>query len=308
MKTISKYEIFTRAVELRSFTKAANELGYSQSAVSQIIKSLEEELGTQLIIRSRGGFELTAEGKEYLPYFEAIKNAEEALYRRKQEIQGMENATIRVASFTSVSRELLPDLMKGFKDEHPGVDFIIKQGEYNSIRGAIEQGEVDFGFISTHFSEGLESCHLYDDELVAVLPEGHPLSTKKILRLSDLTKDPFILFDEGKDYNTVLEAFRAKGLEPKTEYDIYDDYSILGMIRRGFGISVQIKRIVQGFEEGLEVREIIDAPRRGVSLVWKNRQMMPFASRAFADYIIENIGGLVNSSATYGYLDPSHLK
>ena len=215
MKNPSKYEIFTRAVELRSFTKAAQELGYTQSAVSQIIKSLEEEMGAKLIIRNRGGFELTAEGEAYLPYFEAIKNAEEALAKRQREILGMENATISVVSFTSVSRELLPELMMGFKEEHPGVDFVIKQGEYNSIRKAVEAGEVDFGFISTRFSEGLESVHLYDDEMVAVLPEGHYLATKPHLRMADMVSDPFILFDEGKDCNTVLEAFKAKGLQPK---------------------------------------------------------------------------------------------
>ena len=289
MKTASRYAVFCRAAELRSFTLAGMELGYSQSAVSQIVKSLEEELGTKLITRSRGRFELTADGKEYLPYFEAIKNAEDALIRRRLEITGMEDATIRVASFTSVSRELLPELMKNFKETHPGVNFVIKQGEYNSIRGYIEQGEVDFGFISTHFSEGLESSHLYDDELAAVLPKGHPLAKKKTLRMKDLTNDPFILFDEGRDYNTVLEAFREKGLEPKTEYDIYDDYSILGMVRRGFGISIQIKRIVKGFEEGLEVRDIEDAPVRSVSLAWRNLETMPFASREFLDYIIKNI-------------------
>ena len=292
MKITSKYGIFCRVVELKSFTKAGQEIGYSQSAVSQIVRSLEEETGTRLITRKRGTFELTADGKEYYPYFEAIKNAEEALIRRQREISGMENATIRVSSFTSVSRELLPELMKGFKEDHPGVDFIITQGEYNSIRTAIEQGEVDFGFISTHFAEGLESCHLYDDELAVVLPRGHRLASRKTLKMEDLTEDPFILFDEGKDYNTVLEAFREKGLVPKIEYDIYDDYSILGMIRRGFGISIQIKRIVRGFEEGLEVRDIEDGPTRSVSLAWRNRETLPVASREFLDYIIENIGAI----------------
>ena len=237
MKVKSKYDIFCRVAELESFTKAASELGYSQSAVSQIIKSLEDDMGARLIIRGRGGFELTSEGEAYLPYFEAIRHAEEALERKKQEINEMQDATIYVASFTSVSREMLPELMKSFKAIHPGVDFVIKQGEYNSIINSIEQGEVDFGFISSHFDGGLESCHLYDDELVAVLPEDHPLAAKETVRMSDLTEDPFILFDEGKDYNTVMEAFRERGLEPKIEYEIYDDYSILGMVRRGFGIS-----------------------------------------------------------------------
>lgn len=299
MKITSKYSIFCRAAELKSFTGAARELGYSQSAVSQIIKGLEEELGTRLITRSRGTFELTADGREYYPYFEAISKAEEALARRQREISGMENATIRVASFTSVSRELLPELMKGFKESHPGVDFVIKQGEYDSIRASILQGEVDFGFINTLFAEGMESCHLYDDDLAAVLPEGHRLARKRTLKMRDLTEDPFILFDEGREYNTVLEAFKSKGLTPKIEYDVYDDYSILGMIRRGFGISVQIRRVVEGFEDGLEIREIEDAPQRSVSLAWKSRETMPFAARAFLDYIIENISRIAPLKSSF---------
>ena len=289
MKETSKYEIFIKVVKLKSFTKAAEEIGYSQSAISQIIRSLEEEMGARLIIRGRGGFELTSEGREYLPYFEAVRHAEEALDRKQQEIRGMENATIRVAAFTSVSRELLPELMKEFKDKHPGVDFIIKQGEYNSIKEAVEAGEVDFGFISSHFVEGMGSAYLYGDELVAVLPESHRLASHETLKLSDLTEDPFILFDEGKDYNTVMEAFRAKELTPNIEYDIYDDYSILGMVRRGFGISIQVGRVVKGFEEGLAIRRLEDAPVREVSLIWRNRETMSYASRAFADFIIENI-------------------
>ena len=294
MKVKSKYDIFCRVAELESFTKAASELGYSQSAVSQIIKSLEDDMGARLIIRSRGGFELTSEGEAYLPYFEAIRHAEEALERKKQEINEMQDATIYVASFTSVSREMLPELMKSFKAIHPGVDFVIKQGEYNSIINSIEQGEVDFGFISSHFGGGLESCHLYDDELVAVLPEDHPLAAKETVRMSDLTEDPFILFDEGKDYNTVMEAFRVRGLKPKIEYEIYDDYSILGMVRRGFGISIQVGRIVKGFEDRLAVRKIEDAPVRSVSLMWRNRDTMPLAARAFMDHIVSNIGELAD--------------
>ena len=120
------------------------------------------------------------------------------------------------------------------------------------------------------------------------------LAGKKALRMSDLTHDPFILFDEGKDYNTVMEAFREKGLKPMIEYEIYDDYSILGMIRRGFGISIQVGRIVKGFEEGLAVRRIEDAPVRSVSLMWRNRETMPLAARAFMDHIISNIGKLAS--------------
>ena len=104
----------------------------------------------------------------------------------------------------------------------------------------------------------------------------------------------------GLNYNahiletTHVEAFREKGLEPKIEYEIYDDYSILGMIRRGFGISIQVGRILRGFEEGLAVRKIEDAPVRSVSLMWRNRDTMPLAARAFMDHIVLNIGELAS--------------
>ena len=66
------------------------------------------------------------------------------------------------------------------------------------------------------------------------------------------------------------------------------------MIRRGFGISIQVGRIVKGFEEGLAVRRIEDAPVRSVSLMWRNRETMPLAARAFMDHIISNIGKLAS--------------
>ena len=75
----SRYHIFCRVVDLGSFTKAAAELGYTQSAVSQIIRTLENELGSVLLERRRDGLRLTSDGQQYMPYLRNMSAAEQAL-------------------------------------------------------------------------------------------------------------------------------------------------------------------------------------------------------------------------------------
>lgn len=124
---ISKYGIFCKVIEMGSFTRVAEELGYSQSAVSQTIKAIEQEAGMTLIERKKDGIRLTADGAQYLPYMQAIYAAEQALAQKQGEMQGLYNSTIRIGTFTSVSRTLLPPLMKEFRTKYPTVNFILRQ-------------------------------------------------------------------------------------------------------------------------------------------------------------------------------------
>ena len=109
---LSKYDIFCKVVEHSGFTKAANAIQYSQSAVSQTVKNLEQELGLTLLTRGKEGIHLTADGEAIFPYIQAIANAEDALARRQREMQGLKGSVIRIGTFTSVSRNLLPPMMK----------------------------------------------------------------------------------------------------------------------------------------------------------------------------------------------------
>lgn len=291
MNALSKSRIFCRVMEKGSFTGVAEEIGYSQSAVSQIIRGLEKELGTQLIERRREGIRLTPDGVQYFPYLQAICGAEEALERKRREMQGLENSMIRILTFTSVSRNILPPMMKKFRQEYPGVDFQLKQGDYTSIRRDIVNGEADFGFMSTGDASytDVRTHVLYEDGMVAVLPAEHPLTARKSVSLTELAKEPFILLNEGEDYNTVETGFARYGLKPRIEYDVYDDYTILAMIRQGFGVSILFRKVIQGFEKNVEIREIDEPLSRTVALVWRDWNTMPLASRRFADFIIRHI-------------------
>lgn len=284
---ISRYGIFCQVVEQGSFTRAAEELGYSQSAVSQNVRALEQESGVTLLSRRKDGVRLTQDGQEFYPYIQSIFQAEQALERKRQETMGLENSLIRIGTFTSVSRNLLPPMMKEFKETYPDVRFVLRQGEYTSIPQWIRQGEIDFGFVNEDAVEGMETHLLYEDHMLAVLPQGHPLEQKSLLSLSDISREPLILLDEG-EHSVLLAAFRQANLTPNLTYQVYDDYSILSMVRQGLGISVLYEKVVAGFQQGLSLRPILESPRRRVALSWLSWDTMPYAARRFAEFLMEN--------------------
>lgn len=284
---ISRYGIFCKVAELGSFTRAAESCGYSQSAISQNIKALEQETGVSLLSRRKDGVQLTADGRDFFPYLQAVWQAEQALERRRQETMGLKNSVIRIGTFTSVSRNLLPPKMKAFKARYPDVRFVLRQGEYTSIPQWIRQGEIDFGFVNQDAVDSMDIRLLYEDHMLAVLPQGHPLEQKPVIPLKELSREPLILLDEG-DHSVLLDAFRQAGQTPNIAYEVYDDYSILSMVRQGLGISVLYEKVVSGFESGLSLRPILEAPRRRVALAWSSWETMPYAARRFAEFLMGN--------------------
>lgn len=281
---MTRYDVFCKVVETGSFTLTAEKLGYSQSAVSQMIRALEQELGTTLFSRGKTGVTLTANGRQYLPYVRAICGAESALAKKRQEMLGLENSDIRIGTFTSVSRNLLPRLMQRFKARYPGVHFTLQQGDYTGIAQWIQEGSVDFGFVNPKAVEGLDIRPLYRDRMVAVLPPGHPLADHKQVSLWELAREPFILLDEG-DYSVPLTAFAALHLHPAIEYKVVDDYSILAMVRQGLGVSALYRMVLPEYQQDVVTLPIAEELERTVAVAWRDWETLPLAARSFMNFI-----------------------
>ncbi|MDO4280224.1 MAG: LysR family transcriptional regulator [Peptococcaceae bacterium] len=282
---LSKYDIFCKVVEHNGFTKAANVINYSQSAVSQTVKNLEQEMGFTLLIRGKEGIHLTADGKEMYPYIQAIAKAEQALERRQKELRGLFNSEIRIGTFTSVSRNLLPGWMAAFKESYPSIRFVLEQGEYTTIPEWVEDDAVDFGFVNLDATPEWEGRPLYSDEMCAVMPLDHPLTRKLEVSLADLAEESLILLDEG-EFNSPLRAFEAAGLAPNIDYEVYDDYTIIAMIEEGLGVSIMYRRVLNGYEDKVAIRPIAENIRRRVGIIWKNWDVLPIAARQFIEHIL----------------------
>ncbi|CCF02962.1 LysR family transcriptional regulator [Streptococcus macedonicus] len=286
---VSKYAIFCSVIELGSFTKTAKQLNYSQSAVSQTIKNLEEEIGTCLLTRGNEGIKLTKDGQTLYPYFQQIVQGEKQLTKKIKELQGLDKAEIRIGIFTSASRNFILPFIKAFKANYPSVNFVLKQGEYTSIYQWLETGQVDLGFTHMDYVGQLQSQILYQDSLYAVLPSKHPLAQQSEISLADLAQTELILLDEG-DHSLTRTAFAKENIVPTFTYEIYDDYTILEMIRQGLGVSLLYENFLDGLSlEDLAVRQISENPFRTVVLAWKNWQTLPLAAQQFTKNVSSTI-------------------
>lgn len=284
---MNRYEVFVKVIENGSFTKAAEELNYTQSAVSQMVHTLEEELSAVLVSRSKNGVALTADGEQYFPYIYSIHNAHRELEEKHREMQGLGSGKIRIGTFTSISRNWLPGLMQQFKERYPAVQFELFQGEYTNIAQWIKEGKVDFGFLCPDAVSGLETVNLYRDEMVAVLPDGHPLAEKECVSLAELAGFPNILLDEG-ELSVPLNAFERYHLNPDIQYRVYDDYSIVTMVEQGLGVSLLYSLVVEGQVKSCIVRPIEPPVERTVAAACKNRKTLPVASRYFLEFILKH--------------------
>ncbi|MCI8329482.1 MAG: LysR family transcriptional regulator [Oscillibacter sp.] len=281
---MNRYLALQKIVELGSFTRAAEALGYTQSAMSQMIASLEEELSIKLLIRSRTGARLTLEGAELYPYVERLVYQYWAAREKANEIKGLETGVVRMGTLASISVHWLPGLLRDFQARYPGVEFVIHQGDYTSIQEWIKTGAVDFGFVNPKAVSGLETLVLKEGAMLAVLPEGHPLAELEAVPLELLAREPFILLEEGHYYEP-LEGFRSLGVTPNIKYTIHDDYAIMTMVEAGLGVSILAELILHRTNYRLALRPTVPAVSRTIAVGYRDRNSLPIASKYFIDIL-----------------------
>ena len=239
-----RYKALLKVVEVGSYTKAAEILGYTQPALSQIIASLEKEIGITLLYRSRYGVRLTPEGEHLFPTIRQTVQQYELLRRMEEEIKGLDCGVVRIGTVSSVSCHWLPSIIRTFWTAYPNVQLVLYQGDYTSICEWVQNGTVDFGFVNPAAAKGLETQILRTDPFVAVLPKQHPLSGKASVSLRELAAEPYLLLEEGC-YSEPLEAFRKMEITPNIRLTMHDDYSILSMVEQGLGYSLLAKLVLQ---------------------------------------------------------------
>lgn len=288
---MNRYLALQKTIELGSFTGAAEALGYTQSAVSQMIASLEEELSLTLLHRSRTGVALTAEGKALYPAVERLILAYKQLGEKAAEIRGLDTGVVRIGTVSSVSCHWLPSLIKEFQLFYPKVQFVLHQGDYSSITEWIRTDRVDFGFITPLAAKRLRTKLVKRGEMSVILPEGHPLAALERVPLARLVEEPFILLEEGH-YSEPLEAFRACGLKPDIRYTIHDDYAIMTMVESGLGVSILADLVLRRTAYRIVARPCLPPISRTLAVGFRDENSLPAASKTFLAFLAERLDRL----------------
>lgn len=288
---MNRYIALQKIVELNSFTKAAEALGYTQSAMSQMISSLEDDLSMKLLYRSRVGVKLTLEGEDLYPFIERTILQYQAMQEKTKEIKGLESGVIRIGTISSITCHWMPQLIKEFQALYPNVQFILHQGDYSSIQEWIKVGAVDFGFITPAAVTGLHTITIKEGRMLAVLPENHRLASLSTVNLHEIVNEPFILLEEGH-FSEPMEAFHACNLEPNIKFCIHDDYAIMTMVEAGLGISILAELVLRRTNYQIVTLPVDPPITRTLAIGYKDKNSLPIASKYFIEYLTSNIDKL----------------
>lgn len=248
-----------------------------------MMAGLEEELGVQLFARIKKGVILTENGKRLFPYIQEMVNQKDKLRQAAFDMNSKVEGKFRIGSFTSVTAMWLPDVIHFFRENYPKVEVQIFDGNYDEIRDWIVHGQVDCGFLSSIVADDLKFHPILKDPLCAVMQKGHPLASKRKVKLEELLDYPFIIETPGCD-NDILHLLEKCSKKPEISYSFRDDSLIAAFVKNGLGVTVSQELVMKNFGDAVEVRPLEPESFRiiGLALARTNNSVV---TRILLDYL-----------------------
>lgn len=277
---IKKFKLFVDVAETGNFTKSSDRLGYTQSGVSHILKALEDEIGFPLFIRSKQGVSLTQNAKLILPMVRTILAKYESLEQQINEINGIESGSITIATFQSISINWLPSILYNFQKTYPGINIQLMEGGTDDIVSWIENDIADFGFLSNQNLHSLDWISLYDDPLMAVLPNDYKPKNDSYIDINEFHDAAFIMTAMGTDYD-VHSVLSNSNIVPDVRFTSKDDHAIISMVANHLGYTILPELIVKSVDEQVKVLPLNPAVSRNLGIALKAENTMSPAVSKF---------------------------
>lgn len=240
---MNRYEIILDVCETGSISRTAEKFSYTQSAVSQTIKTYEEEIGMKLFNRSKKGMQLRADAGEIIASLQKICKEEHYITEYAASVSALDHGDLRIGTIQSISYSWLPDILRRFSEDHPNIRFTLTMDGFHVLRRKLENGDLDCIFTSEYAVTDSNFLPLWKDELLLAMPKEHRLSTQLSVTVQDIDREPYLLSSDALDYETG-KIFRDNGITPDIRYSLNDDYTVANLIEHGYGISVLSKLLL----------------------------------------------------------------
>lgn len=295
---------FRVVAETLNFTRAAERLNLTQSAVSHQIKALERELGEPLFIRTKRGVKLSQAGKVALGHTEHILDEAEAM---REHVSGREPSPVgrvRAAAGTQAFVHLFATLFESFMRAHPGIELSFRTTvSTEQTVTDILNGAADVGFaLMPVYSPTLQVTQLFEDELVLVVGTKHPLANEHEVTVEQIERERLILFERGASIRRATDIFLERAnIRPSLALESNDTYFIKLMIEHGLGISLLPAWAVRDEVQVHKLARLQIAGhrlRRTVAMVSLGR-FQPSPTRTFLNFILENKAKLQRMAEGY---------
>jgi DNA-binding transcriptional LysR family regulator len=281
--SVAQLRVLTAVVERGGFSAAAEELGITQSGVSQSIKQLEAVLGARLLTRHRDGVTTTDAGKAAVADARAALQAIARLRQRGDAAKGLQSGHVRIGSVSSVAARLLPAVLARFRRRYPGISVDLIEGTDREVCEWVENNVVDLG-LSGETTPGLHATVIAGDDFVLVVGSRHRLASRGAALLSDVGRERFLMSTSGCE-PAIRRLFKKARIDPPVAFRVRDPAALTNMVGQGLGITIMPRLAVPG-----GTRSVVCLPieprqtRRIVALTRKSHNEMPAINLLLASF------------------------
>jgi DNA-binding transcriptional LysR family regulator len=266
LSDVGRLRALRHIAEHGSFSRAAEELGYTQSAISQQVAALEHEVGLTLLNRAVRPVALTDAGRLLVGHVELVLEQLATAESQLDAIRGLRSGRLRLAAFGSAYATFLPTAITRFRRRHPAVGLELVEAEPDAGLTLLRAGEVDVAVVyrvgdaGGGAGDGLEVAHLLDDEHRAVLPARHRLAARTTVSVADLSAEAWIVphaAGPARGYRAGLERlWTDAGFTPRIAFETDDLQAVQAFVAAGLGIALMHDLTMATRRRSIAVRPI----------------------------------------------------
>ena len=286
----TQFQYFQTVAQLQHFTKAAEVLSISQPALSRSIARLEEELGVPLFERQGRTVALNTYGKIFL---NRVNRAIQEIDLGQQEIQDLLDplkGSVSLGFINSQGSNLIPNLLGSFRQSFPEIRFMLYQNVTNRVLDQLEAGEIDFCFCAKPLArENIRWIQLFTEEIILIVPKGHPLAQRKAVKLKELREESFIAFKKKLSLGEIIDQiFQEAGITPKVTFEVEEAGTVAGLVAAKLGIALIPKLRPVEIEEIAQIHVAEPKCQRVIGMAWVEGRYLSPAARHFQEFVLEH--------------------
>ncbi|HUN90662.1 MAG TPA: LysR family transcriptional regulator [Burkholderiaceae bacterium] len=239
--TLRQIEAFVAVAQHGQFSVGAQRLHVSPSALSMLIRQLEEQIGARLFDRHTRFVRLTDIGAEFLPAASKVIADLEVAITHSRDRSSLRRGRVAVATSTVMASTLVPWVIRRFALANPGIEVVLKDVAEQEIRRLVRVGDVDLG-VGTAMSDDGDADFavepLLEDRLVALVPPDHALAQKRSVTWRDLAGQPFVALGSGSPLRSIVDrAFASIGAGVTPAYEVSFSSTVISLVANGMGVS-----------------------------------------------------------------------
>jgi len=242
-----RLQVFHTVARLLSFTKAAETLHMTQPAVTFQVRQLEEYFNTRLFDRTHNRISLTDAGARVYQYSDKIFELYGEMENAVREMTGEISGSLTIGASTTIAEYMLPALLGDFRAKYPEVSIHLKVSNTDGIVSMVENNTIDLGVVEAPVSNKnlvVDECRR--DNLVAIVPPGHPKADLDTITMEELLDHPFICREEGSGTREVIAEYMTQCETPmEVAMELGSPEAVKGAVEAGMGVSVVSSATIQ---------------------------------------------------------------